>query len=359
MRLQDHIDFTTLQWVKPELDETLSLARQSLEAYVDNPGDRDVMRSCADNLHQVQGTLRMVELYGAAMVAEEMETLAISLLEDHVRNREDAYAALMRGLMQLPDYLERLSSGHRDVPVVLLPLLNELRASREQEALSEAALFTPNLEAALPAQVPAAATPEDAERRRGDISELRLRFQQQLLAWFRGQGAAQQLTGMRNTLNAIAGRCASTPGRRLWWIAAGVLEGLDQGMLKNHAADVRQLIGRVDRSIRLLIEQGEDALQGGDADDLARKMLYIVAQSKQRSPQMALLAQTLQSRWSGAGCQRAGACARVHVRTQPCTARFRFACTERRFAARQGIARSVPAPDQWRSGAAFRTGRSA
>ncbi|HKT30106.1 Hpt domain-containing protein, partial [Dyella sp.] len=292
MRLQDHIDFTTLQWVKPELDETLALARQALESYVDNPGERDVMRGCADNLHQVQGTLRMVELYGAAMVAEEMETLAISLLEDHIRNREDAYAALMRGLMQLPDYLERLSSGHRDVPVVLLPLLNELRASREQEALSEAALFTPNLDAALPPQAPAAAGPIDAQRRKSDINELRLRFQQQLLAWFRGQNGPQQLSGMRNALTAIAARCSTVPGRRLWWITSGVLEGLDQGMLKAQAADVRQLIGKVDRSIRQLIEQGEDAMQGGDADDLARKLLYIVAQAKQRSPHMQQLAQT-------------------------------------------------------------------
>ncbi|GAB2592895.1 Hpt domain-containing protein [Dyella jejuensis] len=290
MRLQDHIDFTTLQWVKPELDETLALARQALESYVDNPGERDVMRTCADNLHQVQGTLRMVELYGAAMVAEEMETLAISLLEDHVRHREDAYAALMRGLMQLPDYLERLSSGHRDVPVVLLPLLNELRASREQEALSEAALFTPNLDAPLPAQAPVSA--EDAARHKGEIAELRLRFQQQLLAWFRGQGGANQLAGMRHTLAAIGARCATVPGRRLWWITTGVLEGLDHGMLKSYAADVRQLIGKVDRSIRQLIEQGEASLQGGDADDLARKLLYIVAQSKQRSPQMLQLAQT-------------------------------------------------------------------
>ncbi|GLQ46973.1 hypothetical protein GCM10007862_20240 [Dyella lipolytica] len=292
MRLQDHIDFTTLQWVKPELDETLALARQALESYVDNPGERDVMRACADNLHQVQGTLRMVELYGAAMVAEEMETLSISLLEDHVRHREDAYTALMRGLVQLPDYLERLASGHRDVPVVLLPLLNELRASRDQDALSESALFTPNLDIALPAHAPAAASAADAQRHRSEIAELRLRFQQQMLAWFRGQGAAHQLAGMRNTLNAIAARCVTTPGRRLWWIASGVMEGLDQGMLKNHAAEIRQLIGRVDRSIRQLIEQGEESLQGGDADDLARKLLYIVAQSKQRSPQMVQLAQT-------------------------------------------------------------------
>ncbi|WP_266159930.1 Hpt domain-containing protein [Dyella silvatica] len=294
MRLQDHIDFTTLQWVKPELDETLAIAREALESYVDNPGNRDVMRSCAESLHQVRGTLRMVELYGTALVAEEMETLAIALFEGHVAQREDAYAALMRGLMQLPDYLERLSSGHRDVPVVLLPLLNELRASRGQEALHESVLFNPNLDMPLPDDAPAAMNEGEAERQRGEIAELRLRFQQQLLAWFRGQGAEQQLAGMRHTLDGIAARCYSVPGRRLWWIAAGVLEGLQQGALKNHAGEVRQLIGKVDRNIRQLIEHGEDSLHGGDSDELARKLLYTVAQAKQRTPHMAALAKTYQ-----------------------------------------------------------------
>jgi len=292
MRLQDHIDFTTLQWVKPELDETLARAREALESYVENPGKREIMRACVDHLHQVQGTLRMVELYGAAMVAEEMETLAICLLEDHIRQRDDAFGALMRGLMQLPDYLERLSGGHRDVPVVLLPLLNDLRASRDQQALSEAALFSPNLEQALPVQAPGAQGEVDVAAQRSAITTLRLRFQQQLLAWFRGQNAPQQLVGMRETLLGIAGRCWTVPGRRLWWIAAGVLEGLEQGVLKSHAAEIRQLIGKVDRNIRQLVEQGEASLRGGDADELAGKLLYIVAQARQASPQMALLKQT-------------------------------------------------------------------
>ena len=270
----------------------MSIAREALESYVDNPGKRDFMRTCADHLHQVHGTLRMVELYGAAMVTAEMEALAIALLEDHITYREEAYAALMRGLMQLPDYLERLSSGHRDVPVVLLPLLNDLRASREQQPLPESAMFHPNLDAFLPEQAPAAMSEAYAEAHRGELVDLRLRFQQQLLGWFRGQNAPQQLIGMRKTLLAITARCHHVHGRRLWWIAAGVLEGLEQGMLKGHAGEVRQLIGKVDRNIRLLIEQGEDSLRGGEADEVACKLLYIVAQAKQRSPQMELLRTT-------------------------------------------------------------------
>jgi len=292
MRLQDHIDFTTLQWVKPELDDTLSIAREALESYVDNPGKRDYMRTCADHLHQVHGTLRMVELYGAAMVTAEMEALTSALLDGKVEQREEAYAALMRGLMQLPDYLERLSSGHRDVPVVLLPLLNDLRAAHGQELLSESSMFHPNLDAFLPEQAPAAMSESYAEAHRGELADLRLRFQQQLLGWFRGQDASQQLVGMRKTLMAIAARCYHVHGRRLWWIAAGVLEGVEQGMVKGGAGEFRQLIGKVDRNIRLLIEHGENSLRAGDADEVACKLLFIVAQAKQRSPHMELLRKT-------------------------------------------------------------------
>ncbi len=292
MRLQDHIDFTTLQWVKPELDDTLSIAREALESYVDNPSKRDFMRTCADHLHQVHGTLKMVELYGAASVTAEMEALVGALLDDQVTHREEAYAALMRGLMQLPDYLERLSSGHRDVPVVLLPLLNDLRVTRGLEPLSESAMFHPNLDAFLPEQAPAAMSEAYAAAHRHELSGLRLRFQHQLLAWFRGQDATQQLVGMRKTLLAITARCYHVHGRRLWWIAAGVLEGLEQGMLKGQATEVRQLIGKVDRNVRLLIEHGEDSLRASDADEVASKLLYLVAQARQRSPHMEQLRTT-------------------------------------------------------------------
>lgn len=292
MRLQDHTDFTTLHWVKAELDDALSKARQALESYVEDSRDAYVMHTCAADLHQVHGTLRMVELYGAAMVVGEMEQLVAALIDDRVAHRDDAYAALMRGMMQMPDYLERLQSGHRDVPIVLLPLLNDLRSSRGEQSLHESALFTPNLDTMLPAIAPGANDPAAAESHRAEIAELRVRFQQQLLAWFRGQGNERQLLGMRATLDGIAARCYTIAGRRLWWIAAGVLEGLERGVLRAHEKDVRQLIGRVDRSIRELVEGGEDALLNGDADELARKLLYYVAQAKPGSERLEELRQT-------------------------------------------------------------------
>lgn len=164
--LREAMSHAVLGWVKPELDETLRLARGEIEAFVETPADTGRMRFCAGYLHQVQGTLRMVELYAPAMVAEELEQLAQALQEGTVVDREEACATLMRGAVLLPDYLERLQDGHRDIPIVLLPLLNEIRNARGASGLNESMLFPPGTQAAEAPQPSA----EEIDHARSSIS---------------------------------------------------------------------------------------------------------------------------------------------------------------------------------------------
>lgn len=139
--LRDAMSHAALGWVKPELDETLRLVRNEVEYFAEDPADSSRMRICAGYLHQVQGTLRMVELYAPAMVAEELEQLAIAVGKGEVVERDEACATLMRGSVLLPDYLERLQNGHRDIPIVLQPLLNEIRAARGEALINDSVLF--------------------------------------------------------------------------------------------------------------------------------------------------------------------------------------------------------------------------
>ena len=106
--LRQAIDTTTLGWIKPELDETLRQARHEIEAFAEGTateasGDAGGMRACAGFLHQVHGTLRMVELYAPALVADEMERLATALSDGAVPDRDEACAALMRGVVLLTE----------------------------------------------------------------------------------------------------------------------------------------------------------------------------------------------------------------------------------------------------------------
>ncbi|MFO1493737.1 MAG: Hpt domain-containing protein [Lysobacterales bacterium] len=290
MRLQDDIDFTTLTWVKQELDDTLKQAQQALEAYVEDSSDKSQMRFCASYLHQVQGTLRMVELYGAAMVVEEMERLALGLLDGQIKQAEDAYTVLMRGMVQLPDYLERLQSGHRDIPIVLLPLLNDLRACRGEKLLSETALFSPDLGAPLPPSAAGSKAPVAQQLIAANGGRLRLAFQFGLLKWFKGEDVDGNLSRLIAIVDRVRSLCVQLDARRLWWVAAATLEAV---LVKGVDASValKLLIGRVDRELKRLIDAGEAAFSSQPPNDLTKGLLYYVAQSTASPPRVVELRQ--------------------------------------------------------------------
>ena len=100
-----------LDWVKAEVDETLKQASQSLEFFVENTGDEYELAACAEALRLVIGTLRLVEVRGAMLYAEEMVRLLERLQQGSVERSEARFEALMRGLLQLPAYLEYLQTG--------------------------------------------------------------------------------------------------------------------------------------------------------------------------------------------------------------------------------------------------------
>src|SRR5581483_4493749 len=276
MKLQDGIDFTTLNWVKQELDETLKQARQALEAYVEDPADSSLMRFCATYLHQVQGTLRMVELYGAAMVVEEMERVALALLDGQVKPQDDTYAVLMRGIVQLPDYLERLQSGHKDIPIVLLPLLNDLRATRGEKLLTESVLFSPDLSAPLPEAAAGATDGLPELELKAEAARLRTMFQLSLLRWIREESPAAHLERLTGVLDRLRNACAQDDARGLWWVASGVLESVASGAIEANAA-VKLLFGKVDREIKRLVDSGEAAFQAAPPRELTKNLLYYIA----------------------------------------------------------------------------------
>ena len=279
--LRTAIDYTTLGWIKPELDETMRLARIEIEAFADDLSDTTHMDKCVQRLHEVQGTLRMVELYAPAKVAEEMEQLAQALGDGGVAAREEACATLMRGVVLLPDYLERLQGGHKDIPVVLLPLLNDLRAARGEPALDEAVLFSPSLQRPVPDAVAQVASADN------DAATLLARFDAALGAW---PGQLSELADASEGLRAHGGN--DEGARRMFFVASAVAAALRDGAMQ------------ADASLRgIFAVVASEARRGGDANPAAlgraeaaleptRQLLYQVARSGADHPALHGLRET-------------------------------------------------------------------
>src|SRR3981189_1387864 len=162
-----------------ELNVTLAEARTALENYVEQPDNVNLLERCTQELHQVQGVLRVLEIYGAALLAEEMEQVASYLLATASERKSQAESldALMRAMVQLPSYLERVLAGGRDLALVLLPLLNDLRAVRGSALLSEGTLLLLNLKSDKQAHPVAAAPGEPPLTVEQWARRLRARFQ--------------------------------------------------------------------------------------------------------------------------------------------------------------------------------------
>ncbi|RMG56688.1 MAG: response regulator [Gammaproteobacteria bacterium] len=288
MKQDDTIEYNALGWVKKELDAVLTQARQALEAFIEDEEATDRLQECRTLVRQAQGTLQMVELFGAAMLAEEMTELLDAIEAGRVRNREDAYEALMRALIQMPDYLEHIQAGNRDVPIALLPLMNDLRAARDVPLLSENVLFFPEVDArAEEAEAPETEAPGQPPERdvRAAARALRHSYQLGLLGVLRDRDVAKSLRTMHAVLERLR-RFSTLPGsRRLWWIAGALTDALAREGLEG-GVTVKQLLGRVDRQIRQLVEQGEEGMVQNLPNELIKNLLYYIATSETVSDQV-------------------------------------------------------------------------
>jgi chemosensory pili system protein ChpA (sensor histidine kinase/response regulator) len=278
----------TLHTVAREISVALADGRGALEEHVEQPGNLDLLERCRLELHQVQGVLRLLEIYGAALLAEEMEQVARYLigLGGERKNQDEALDALMRSMVQLPGYLERVLAGGRDLALVLLPLLNDLRAVRGSALLSEGTLLLLNLKSDRQAQ-PAAPAPGEAPLSVGQWARrLRARYQTGLIGWIRGERTEQNLEIMAAVATRLEQVAATQPVFQLWWVVGALIEALRENGIDG-SISVKRLLGLADREIKRLFDQGEARYAQHPPVELLNNLLYYIARSGSGGPRVA------------------------------------------------------------------------
>ncbi len=284
----DRHDYVALEWVKGEIAETLKQARQALEAFVENPQDSTRLRFCQTYVHQVLGTLQMVEFYGAALLAEEMEHLTQALVEGRASNQREALEVLMQAILQLPIYLDRIQTARRDLPLVLLPLLNDLRAARGDSLLSETSLFSPDMSSRQEALTLDALAQLRTAELPVLLRKLRQMLQMALVGVIRNQDLATNLGYMARVFARLESLCREAPLGPLWQIASGIVEGLANGSVQN-GTSVRTLLRQVDHELKRLVEQGAEGFNQRAPDELSKNLLFYVAKAESESPRIRAL----------------------------------------------------------------------
>ncbi len=274
--MSDVQDNSALKWIKGELDSTIDSARRSLEGYVERDGGGEQIDDCIAKLHQIYGTLSMVQLFGAALLAEEMELVAGALRDAGSRKGDAAAEALMLGLVQLSAYLEKLEIGARDLPLYLLPTLNELRAVRDAPLFSEVALYAPELEQKLasdPVTGKASISLPALARR------VRHPFHKGLLDLYRERDAVTGLKNIAKVFNLLEAGSGTDQVRRLFTVGKAVAATMGEGNIGTGVA-TKRLLGRIDEEIKRIIDDGEQVVAEAPNNGLLKSLLYYIACSE-------------------------------------------------------------------------------
>jgi chemosensory pili system protein ChpA (sensor histidine kinase/response regulator) len=277
----------TLHIVARELAAELNEARAALETFGEQQDNLPLLRKCAEHLHSVHGALRVAEVYGAALLAEEMGQVTRYLIDNFAEKRHlaEGLDALMRAMVQLPTYLERVLSGGRDMALVLLPLLNDLRAVRGHALLSEGTLLLLNLSSDQPANPVPPAPGESGLTVAQWARKLRTRFQLGLLGWIKGERVDQNLEILSRVAEKMEQVATTQPLFQLWWVVGAVLEALREGGLEG-TASVKRLLGQADRDLKRLYEQGEARYADSPSLELLNNLLYYVARARTSGPRV-------------------------------------------------------------------------
>lgn len=273
--------FNALPWVRGLVEDTLREARRTLEDHVEGLAEENAMAHCVQQLHQVNGALVVSQAHGAAMLADEMELVARGLADGSIGRKEEAAEVLMLGMVQLPAYLERLESGEPDIPLILLPLLNDLRAARDAPLVSEISLFAPKLDQLIESEevVIGSGNPQLPQ----DIRQRRIDYHKALLGWYRGADVPAALRGLRDVLSAIGAGAGTARVRRMVDAADALLVAIAEDTVDDSIA-VKLLFGRLDRFFKEVIDHGEEAAAREFPSELLKNLLYYVSRSSSDNP---------------------------------------------------------------------------
>ena len=275
-------DYVALDWVKDEIEATLKQAQQALEAFSENPQDVTRMRFCLTYLHQVHGTLQMVEFFGASLLAEEMEMLAQAILNQETEDTEAAQEALVRATFQLPAYLDRVRQGRKDMPIIVLPLLNELRSARGENTLSETSIFNPDIESGNEAFFNRPREVETPHEPVG-LRQLRQLFQLAYASLLRNKDTEAQFSKISKVIKLLEKAAQHSNSAQLWWVAGAVIECVSHSTTENNNA-VKPLLGILDKHLKAAVEsEGQSFQTEIDKQELKRFLLFI-AQSPAKTP---------------------------------------------------------------------------
>lgn len=288
MSLQVSINVNSLRTIKDQLDEVIQLAASEFENYLADKDNISNLNASVAAISQAAGTFRLLEYPGAAQLADEMAELGRCIASPDAKTSDAMINAYTHNLFIFPRYIEFISVQQKDLPILLMPYINEMRVSRRSSILPEYHFFSGDIPLL---GVPAAAQqPAQLDELFKTAARLRHMYQTGLLGVISSDGKGlhhyQLLLRPVDRLLFLLGDHASRP---IWELAQAYISCfIDQTLSLN--LNRKRVLAAIEKLLRSTATKGEQGLSGSDDTQLKKDFLFALMLSDSDQPNVVAVA---------------------------------------------------------------------
>lgn len=217
------LNVTSIKVVVPELNISVQNASRHFETFMSDRSATDQLKESHTYLVEIVGILKMLEIPGALLLAQEMVKLLDKIMVNPAAIKDFSLSALSQAFVAMPCYIEYVVDRSQAIPVLTLEFINELRA-----ALREAIVLEHEL-----AQYDAPATIDltNASGTKADdlatlIPRLRQMYQVGLVGLIKEENLQLKMQLMHRAMSRLARAVGSDASRTLFRLGEAVLEGM-------------------------------------------------------------------------------------------------------------------------------------
>ena len=278
-------------WIRPGIERSLIKVRLAIERHVEGRDGAVPLDEALSLLQELQGVAQVLPWVGLRLSFDGMADVlsgrrgTVAEGADQFSTTDSGLSAVLSACVLIPDYLDLLARGQADSPLLLLPLINELRLAVKRPLVVESAIVALQL-----AQQPWPARQGDARAHPSQIPALARKatayYQSSLLAVMRAQSDARAHWGRLGKLSEqLASATPDLPSYWLWTSLAALVEAVLTRRL-DFGVELRRQLGAVGQLLQRLGERPADAAINANSEAdaevaaLAAGLLYLVARAE-------------------------------------------------------------------------------
>ncbi|HWV16658.1 MAG TPA: pilus assembly protein [Cellvibrio sp.] len=278
MSVTESVNIASLKMVQGELISTIEESAGLIEQFVTDRNNGELLQRCVEGIRQVRGILNLIQLKGVNLLAEELaiHIKDVSPGEDAKTDRQ--LELISAAFFMLPRYLEYCVQTSRNMGMLLIPKINELRQARRAALLPESYYF--EFEPAAIERALAELAPQEANLPL--LRRLRFMYQTGLLKVLQGNQVKSSLGIMCRALERLESLCGSSAMVNFFWVAAATLQAIgEEGMALSKSRKL--LLGAIDREIKALEVDGQLVVARASNSAMLKDLLYLLVLSKSKS----------------------------------------------------------------------------